>query len=232
MDMTANERDRWSRISTPVIFNQHEPVEVDEHTIRHVDLNPIESTRDALVHQEKVLLLAPLRDAAFYLPTFFDLLTQLTYPHHLIDLGFLIGDTVDDTMAVLAMELQRIQNSTDPRMPFRSAIVIQKDFNVSLAQNDVTDRHGFAAQAPRRKALGRARNYLLSTALKPDHSWVYWRDVDIVDSPPSIIEDFIAHDRDVLVPNIWFHRYEEREGKMFDIEGRCTYHIASPRPSS
>jgi Anp1 len=55
--------------------------------------------------------------------------------------------------------------------------------------------------------------------LKPEHSWVLWRDVDIVESPPSILEDFIKHDTDVLVPNIWFHRF--RDGK--DIEGRFDY---------
>lgn len=50
--------------------------------------------------------------------------------------------------------------------------------------------------------MGRARNYLLYTALKPDHSWVYWRDVDIKESPKKIIEDFIAHDKDILVPSM------------------------------
>ena len=47
-----------------------------------------------------------------------------------------------------------------------------------------------------------------------------WRDVDIVDSPPTIIEDLINHDTDIIVPNIWFHRYDD-EGK--DIEGRFDY---------
>lgn len=50
--------------------------------------------------------------------------------------------------------------------------------------------------------MGRARNYLLYTALKPDHSWVYWRDVDIKQSPNRILEDFIAHDKDILVPSM------------------------------
>jgi hypothetical protein len=49
--------------------------------------------------------------------------------------------------------------------------------------------------------MGKARNFLLSAALKPEHSWVYWRDVDIVDSPAEIIEDFANHDRDILVPS-------------------------------
>ena len=80
-------------------------------------------------------------------------------------------------------------------------MIIEKDFGVTLSQS-VEDRHSFEAQGPRRKALGKARNYLLYTALKPEHSWVYWRDVDIVDSPSKIIEDFVAHDRDVLVPSM------------------------------
>ena len=125
---------------------------------------------------------------------------QLTYPHELIDLAFLVGDSTDETLAALAAELERVQSNTNPKMPFRSAMVVQKDFGVSVSQN-VEDRHGFKAQGPRRKAMGRARNYLLYTALKPEHSWVYWRDVDIVDSSKNILEDFIAHDRDVLVPS-------------------------------
>jgi hypothetical protein len=68
--------------------------------------------------------------------------------------------------------------------------------------------------------MARARNYLLTTALKPHHSWVYWRDADIVESPPSIIEDLIAHNKDVIVPNVWFHRLDD-EGK--DVEGRFDY---------
>ena len=79
-------------------------------------------------------------------------------------------------------------------------MIVEKDFGGLLSQ-DVEDRHSFEAQGPRRKAMGRARNYLLASALKPDHSWVYWRDVDIVESPVGIIEDFIAHDRDILVPS-------------------------------
>jgi len=78
---------------------------------------------------------------------------------------------------------------------------VEKDFGVVTAQT-VDERHGFKAQAPRRKNMARARNYLLSAALKPEHSWVYWRDVDIVDSPKKILEDFVAHDRDIIVPSM------------------------------
>jgi hypothetical protein len=220
MEMTPNEHARWNaHLQTPVLFNHHEPVVVNSTSIHHVNLNPIVSTPQAVANKERVLILTPLRNAASHILQHFDLLSQLTYPHELIDLGFLVGDSTDDTLGVLAAELERVQSRGD-NVPFNNVIIIEKNFGVAHGQ-DVGDRHGYAAQGPRRKAMGRARNYLLASALKPEHSWVYWRDVDIQDSPSRIIEDFIAHDHDILVPNIWFHRYKEENGRKRDIEGRC-----------
>jgi hypothetical protein len=200
MDMSLNEQAAWSQhLQTPVIFNPHAPLKMNSSTIEHVDLNPIKSTRKALANEERVLILTPLKDAAKYLSKYFELIAEITYPHHLIDLAFLVSDSTDDTFAVLSAELDRIQKRPD-KIPFNSAMVIEKDFNFRLSQN-VEERHSFEAQGPRRKNMGRARNYLLSTALKPTHSWVYWRDVDIVDIPQKIIEDFILHDKDILVPS-------------------------------
>ncbi|ROT41512.1 hypothetical protein SODALDRAFT_121499 [Sodiomyces alkalinus F11] len=224
MDMSANERVAWTRhLQTPVIFNHHAPIEVNATTIQHVNLNPIVSTPNAVKNEERVLILTPVKDAAPFLAKYFELVGELTYPHHLIDLAFLVGDSQDDTVAVLAAELNRIQQGP---VPFRSTMIVEKDFHFQLSQ-DVKERHSFAAQGPRRKALGRARNYLLSAALKPEHAWVYWRDVDIEENPPTIIEDFVAHDVDILVPNIWFHRIEDG----VDIEGRFDYNswIESPK---
>jgi cellulose synthase/poly-beta-1,6-N-acetylglucosamine synthase-like glycosyltransferase len=200
--MSLNEQQAWNaHLQTPVIFNHHAPIEVNESSIINIDLNPIKSTPQAVAKEERVLILTPLKDAAPYLSKYFELLAELTYPHHLIDIAFLVGDSSDSTLAVLAMELKRIQTRPD-KVPFHSAVVVEKDFNFQLSQS-VEDRHGFEAQGPRRKAMGKARNYLLSTALKPEHSWVYWRDVDIEDSPKKIIEDFIAHDRDIIVPSTY-----------------------------
>lgn len=218
MDMTLNEQAAWNaHLQTPVIFNHHKPIEVNSSTVENIDLNGVTSTTKAVSNEERVLILSPLKDAAPYLSKYFELIGEMTYPHHLIDIAFLVSDSTDDTLAVLAAEIERIQKRKD-KMAFRSAVVVQKDFHFQLSQN-VEERHSFEAQGPRRKALGRARNYLLSAALKPDHSWVYWRDVDIVENPKTILEDLISHDKDVIVPNIWFHRY--RDGK--DIEGRFDY---------
>lgn len=200
MQMTPNEAAEWSaHLQTPVMFNHHEPIEIDASEIQHIDLNPIKSTKDAVSKEERVLILTPLRDAADHLPKYFELLAELTYPHHLIDLAFLVGDSQDDTLAILARELEYRQNRDD-NTAFRSATIVEKDFNFHMSQA-VDERHAFKLQGPRRMNMGKARNYLLSAALKPEHSWVYWRDVDIVDSPKKILEDFIAHDKDILVPS-------------------------------
>ncbi len=201
MDMTINEQSDWNaHLQTPVIFNHHAPLQINSSTITSVDLNSIKSTTKAVANGERVLILTPLRDASQFIPKYFDLLSELTYPHELIDLGFLVGDSTDDTMAVLSAELDRVQKRTD-KIPFHSAVIVEKSFGAITGQS-VEERHGFKAQGPRRKAMGKARNYLLSAALKPEHSWVYWRDVDIHDSPKKILEDFIAHDKDILVPSI------------------------------
>ncbi|OJJ44752.1 hypothetical protein ASPZODRAFT_731591 [Penicilliopsis zonata CBS 506.65] len=219
MEMSINEMVEWNaHLQTPVVFNHHQPYEVNSSTISSVDLNPIKSTTKAVTNGERVLILTPLRDASAFLTKYFDLLYKLTYPHDLIDLAFLVGDCKDDTLAVLSSELQRVQDQVEEKIAFRSALIVQKDFGADVNMN-VDDKHAFAAQGPRRIAIGRARNYLLYSALKPDHSWVYWRDVDIVDSPDRILEDFMAHDKDILVPNIWFHRYKDGH----DIEGRFDY---------
>jgi hypothetical protein len=204
MQMTPNEYADWNaHLQTPVIFNHHEPLVINESTISKVDLNPIRSTPKAAQNEERVLILTPLRDAATYLPKYFELLSELTYPHHLIDLAFLVGDSADDTLATLSKELERVQTKKESLYaPFRSALIVQKDFGIVTSQ-DVQERHSFKAQAPRRVNMARARNYLLYAALKPEHSWVYWRDSDIVDSPSKIIEDFVAHDKDIIVPSMF-----------------------------
>lgn len=222
--MTSNELVNWNQhLQTPVLFNHHEALEVNSTTIRHVDMNPIKSTPNALTNGERVLILTPLRDAAPYLSKYFDLLSQLTYPHHLIDLGFLVGDSTDDTLAVLSAEVDRIQARKDS-VSFHDILIVEKDFGAGeIAAMTVEERHGFKAQGPRRKAMGKARNYLLYAAMKPEHSWVYWRDVDIVESAPEILEDFIAHDKDIIVPNIWFHKYEMQNGEQVHIDARFDY---------
>lgn len=88
--------------------------------------------------------------------------------------------------------------------PFRSIQIYEKDFGQVIGQG-FSDRHDVKIQGIRRKLMGRARNWLLSTALKPYHSWVYWRDVDIEMSPSDILENMMKFSKefDVIIPNVW-----------------------------
>lgn len=169
-------------------------------TVRYYDLSNVQGTAKGWEREERILICVPLRDAEVHMPMFFGHLLNLTYPHHLIDLAFLVSDSKDNTLAVLERELTAIQASTDPSKHFGEISIIEKDFGQKVNQ-DVESRHGFAAQASRRKLMAQARNWLLSAALRPYHSWVYWRDVDVETAPTTILEDLMRHNKDVIVPS-------------------------------
>jgi len=175
--------------------------ELDEiETVRYYDLDDVQGTKRGWDREERVLLCTPLRDASQHLDMFFGHLRNLTYPHHLIDLAFLVSDSKDDTEENLQSHLEALQNDPEQNMAYGEISIIHKDFGQAVGQ-DVESRHGFAAQAPRRKLMARARNWLLSAALRPTHSWVYWRDADVETCPFTVLEDLMAHDKDVIVPS-------------------------------
>ncbi|KAK5274936.1 Mannan polymerase II complex anp1 subunit [Exophiala xenobiotica] len=174
----------------------------DIETLRYYDLEDVQGTSVGWEREERVLLCTPLRDAAAHLPMFFAHLRNFTYPHHLIDLAFLVSDSKDDTEELLSKMLEELQADPDSSQPYGEISVIHKDFGQTVNQ-DFESRHGFAAQASRRKLMAQARNWLLSAALRPYHSWVYWRDADVETCPYTIIEDLMRHDKDIIVPNIW-----------------------------
>lgn len=168
--------------------------------VEFYDLEEYRGHADGWQRGDRILFCVPLRDAAEHLPMFFDHLKAMTYPHQLIDLSFLVSDSSDNTMGVLMENLQQIQG--DKHLRFGNIEIFEKDFGQIIGQS-FSDRHGFAAQGPRRKLMARARNWLGSVAIKPYHSWVYWRDVDVEVIPRSVMEDLMHHDKDVIVPNVW-----------------------------
>jgi len=169
-------------------------------TVRYYDLSNVQGTARGWEREERILMCVPLRDAEPHLPMFFSHLRNFTYPHHLIDLAFLVSDSKDRTLEVLVENLEAIQASEDDAAHYGEISIIEKDFGQKVNQ-DVESRHGFAAQASRRKLMAQARNWLLSAALRPYHSWVYWRDVDVETAPFSILEDLMRHNKDVIVPS-------------------------------
>lgn len=169
-------------------------------SVRYYDLSNVQGTARGWEREERILFCVPLRDAQAHLPMFFSHLRNFTYPHHLIDLAFLVSDSKDETLNMLTETLNEIQTDDDPRQHFGEVSIIEKDFGQKVNQ-DVESRHGFAAQASRRKLMAQARNWLLSATLRPYHSWVYWRDVDVETAPFTILEDLMRHNKDVIVPS-------------------------------
>ncbi|CAD6499073.1 BgTH12-04729 [Blumeria graminis f. sp. triticale] len=170
--------------------------------LRYYDLSNVQGSARGWEREERILFCAPLREAESHLNMFFSHLRNLTYPHHLIDLAFLVSDTNDRTLERLTELLEELQADDDPKQPFGEVSIIEKDFGQKIKQ-DAESRHGFAAQASRRKLMAQARNWLLSASLRPTHSWVYWRDVDVETAPFTILEDLMRHNRDIIVPNVW-----------------------------
>jgi mannan polymerase II complex ANP1 subunit len=169
-------------------------------TVRYYDLSNVQGTARGWEREERILLCVPLRDAEPHLPMMFSHLRNLTYPHHLMDLAFLVSDSKDRTLDLLVEMLEELQAHEDPKQPYGEISIIEKDFGQKVNQ-DVESRHGFAAQASRRKLMAQARNWLLSATLRPYHSWVYWRDVDVETAPFTIVEDLMRHNKDVIVPS-------------------------------
>ncbi|KAI0173340.1 glycosyltransferase family 62 protein [Hypoxylon sp. FL1284] len=176
--------------------------EVLMDTVRYYDLSNVQGTARGWEREERILMCVPLRDAESHLNMMFAHLRNFTYPHHLVDLAFLVSDSKDRTLELLVEKLEGLQASEDPKQPYGEISIIEKDFGQKVNQ-DVESRHGFAAQASRRKLMAQARNWLLSATLRPYHSWVYWRDVDVETAPFTILEDLMRHNKDVIVPNVW-----------------------------
>ncbi|KAK9377009.1 Anp1-domain-containing protein [Lipomyces chichibuensis] len=188
-------------LSGESLFSGPSSYDAEALNLHVYDLANSQATRDGATRGDRVLLCIPLRDAANHLPLMFSHLRNLTYPHSLLDLSFLVSDSKDRTREILDELLLELQLDEDPYMHYNGVEIFEKDFGQIIGQG-FSDRHGFAAQGPRRKLMGKARNWLLTSALKPEHSWVYWRDADIERAPVTIIEDLMKHDKDVIVPSM------------------------------
>lgn len=168
-------------------------------------LNNVTTTADPVGNRETILILTPL--ARFY-QEYWDNLLELTYPHELITLGFIIPKNKEGNVAYqqLQEQIAKTQKSGPEKKRFASIIVERQDFDPPLSSQDEAERHKLENQKARRAAMSRARNSLLFTTLGPAISWVFWLDSDIIETPPTIIQDLAAHNKPIIVPNC-YQRY-------------------------
>ncbi|KAJ5648650.1 hypothetical protein N7490_005022 [Penicillium lividum] len=180
----------------------------------HYNLNNLTSTSTSAANGERILILTPL---ARFFQEYWDNLEKLSYPHELISLGFIAPKTKDGNAAVAALEkaISRTQSGPiDDR--FASISILRQDFDPPLQSQDEKVRHQMSSQKERRESMSRARNSLVFTTLGPSTSWVLWLDADVVETPPTLIQDLTHHDQPVIVPNC-FQRYYDSKERKWDV---------------
>ena len=156
--------------------------------VAHYHMNNVTTTNSPEANRETVLILTPL--ARFY-QEYWDNLLRLTYPHELITLAFIIPKNREGNAATAALQEQitKTQKTGPEKKRFASIIIERQDFEPPLASQTEQERHKMENQKARRAAMSKARNSLLFTTLGPSTSWVLWLDSDIVETPPSLIQD-------------------------------------------
>lgn len=181
--------------------------------ISHYDLNKLASTTTAIYNKEKVLILTPV--SRFY-NGYWENLLKLTYPRELIELGFIVPRDKNGDIALKKLEKAVKQIQTGKKENRFSKITILRQDTDSLDQQTEKHRHALNVQKQRRSAMALARNSLLFSTIGPYTSWILWLDSDIVESPPTLIQDLISHDKPIVSANC-YQRYYDEEKKQDSI---------------
>lgn len=173
------------------------------HQPEYIDMNKNKT-------EEHILILTPFKQSVQFIDRFFDNVNKLTYPHHLITLGFLVSDSTDGTIEKLQERANYEANKGEHWSRFHKISIFQKDYQFELASNE--DRHAYNVQVQRRNIMAKSRNTLLSAALDDEHDYVLWLDGDVVDYPDTMLEELIGLNKDIIVPNCFWHSYNEEGG--------------------
>lgn len=177
----------------------------------HYQLNNLTATANLGHNQEKVLILTPL--ARFY-PEYWRNLLKLSYPHEHVSLGFITPKTREGDAATAALNEAIKETQSGPEdQRFQSVTILRQDFEGPANSQDEHERHKLANQKARRAAMSQARNSLLFTTIGPSTSWVLWLDSDIVETPPTLIQDLASHDKSIIVPNCFQRYYDEKNNE-------------------
>lgn len=105
--------DRIDNLENKKVYN-FELGQLYDSTIELYDLSKFNGNPNGEEQRDHILLCVPLRDAEEVLPLMFRNLMNITYPHELIDLAFLVSDCSegDNTLQALKTYVRHLQNGT------------------------------------------------------------------------------------------------------------------------
>lgn len=178
------------------------------------NMNNVTASDRSVEQRERVLILTPM--TRFY-PGYWENLVRLTYPHQYISLGFIIPKSREGNAATSALQAAIKDTQSGPVDDrFNSISILREEFAPSISSQDEKERHKLENQRARREAMSRARNSLVFTTIGPSTSWVLWLDADIVETPPTLIQDLTSHNEGIIVPNC-YQRYLNPDTKRMDV---------------
>jgi hypothetical protein len=138
-----------------------------------------------------ILIVTPFSDSVERLTQYLQLLNTLTYPHNRISIAF-----GQDSGFKTKNEANKTASS------FRHLFYEIKFHTLEQNRNEVkhADRHKWAMQPLRRRHMAMSRNELLFRALRDEHDWVIWIDVDLEYIPPNLIQLLLSPNKPIVTP--------------------------------
>ena len=107
------------------------------------------------------------------------------------------------------------KSKREKKLNFKKITLLRQDSN-SLQSQLEKDRHAFKVQKERRSMMALARNSLVFSTISPSTSWILWLDADIVETPPTLIQDLTSHNKPVVSANV-YQRFIDPETKQPSI---------------
>jgi len=161
------------------------------------DMNLL-STTDAGSYNDLILVTALVRSHQLNnLPKLISLLGTLSYPSHKLALAFLLTDPSTGSQTVF----EHIIHHNEHQFHSISAYAKSMLMELPADKNKV-----FELQPLIRAQWARARNYLTRSALRDEHKWVLALDVNLEHAPSDILQQLMAAEVDVVVPNCMIRR--------------------------
>lgn len=126
---------------------------------------------------------------------FIDTIKSIEFERTMSTLGLLVGSKDEYNNILKYMDA----NSDDTF--FSKVIVLQAQFIEDLYKLDRDIRHSLAVQKERRRAISRARNFLITNALG-DEEYSLCLDADMIETPSDLLQVFVNSGKDIVVPRI------------------------------
>ncbi|KAJ2744946.1 hypothetical protein GGI20_002553 [Coemansia sp. BCRC 34301] len=198
-NLTLNGKSSWNSSELASFTNESQAILRTNSKLASLTLDP---------DSNSLLILTPVKNNAKHLDKYFALLDRLEYPRSKISLAFLVSDSTDQTQQMLIEAKKRYQKLGSEESRFKRFDIFRQDFFYALPRKQ---RHLLSRQRDRRIVMARARNYLWTRALE-DEEWVLWIDGDLEYYPPNIVNNLMAYDKDIIVPNCLVP-YKNKQGK-------------------